>query len=72
MAEHSGEVAVVTGASTGIGLELARVLAAEGFDLLVTAEDEELDAAAANLREQGRMVEPVRTDLAPGRSRNPS
>jgi short-subunit dehydrogenase len=42
-------LAVVTGASSGIGHELAKQFAAHGFDLLVTAEDERLDRAAAVL-----------------------
>ncbi len=33
-------LAVVAGASSGIGLELAKVLATEGYDLTVYAEDE--------------------------------
>jgi hypothetical protein len=36
---------LVTGASTGIGLELARVFADNGFDLIITAEDDKLAAA---------------------------
>ncbi len=39
--------AVVTGASSGIGLELALLLAANGHDLLLCAEDDGLEAAAA-------------------------
>jgi NAD(P)-dependent dehydrogenase (short-subunit alcohol dehydrogenase family) len=39
-------LAVVTGASSGIGFELAKQFAGNGFDLLVTAEDEGLRAAA--------------------------
>ena len=41
--------AVVTGASSGIGLELARQFLENGFDVLITAEDEELAAARAEL-----------------------
>ena len=41
---------VVTGASSGIGRELAKQFASHGFDLLVTAEDEAIHAAAAELR----------------------
>ena len=64
MAGHEGELAVVTGASSGIGLELARVLAEEGFDLVINAEDDDLDQATAELRAQGANVDPVKVDLA--------
>lgn len=56
--------AVVTGASSGIGLEMAKELARRDFDVLVTAEDAELDAAAAQVRELGAEVTAVRVDLA--------
>ncbi|SMD25824.1 SDR family NAD(P)-dependent oxidoreductase [Kibdelosporangium aridum] len=57
-------LAVVTGASSGIGLELAKQFARNGFDLVIVAEDDELDAAAASLRELGAQVDAVHTDLA--------
>jgi short-subunit dehydrogenase len=56
-------LALVTGASSGIGLELARQFAGAGFDLVVNAEDTELTAAAAQLREAGTTVQEVRADL---------
>jgi short-subunit dehydrogenase len=56
-------LALVTGASSGIGLELARSLAARGVDLVVTAEDDRLDAAVADLRTSGVDVASVRADL---------
>jgi short-subunit dehydrogenase len=57
-------LAVVTGASSGIGLELAKQFAEHGFDLVIAAEDAELLSAARQLQERGAEVEAVRTDLA--------
>jgi short-subunit dehydrogenase len=56
-------LALVTGASSGIGLELARQFATHDFDVVVTAEDAELAAAAADLRSTGAAVHEVRADL---------
>ena len=57
-------LALVTGASSGIGLELAKQFAEHDFDLIVTAEDDELATAAATLQGMGARVEAVRVDLA--------
>jgi short-subunit dehydrogenase len=56
-------LALVTGASSGIGFELAKQFAQHGFDLVVTAEDAELDTAAARLRDAGADVHVVQADL---------
>lgn len=56
--------AIVTGASSGIGLELAKICAREGFDLLVAADRPEIHAAANQFRERGAEVTVVETDLA--------
>jgi uncharacterized protein len=56
-------LALVTGASSGIGLELARQFAEHGFDLVVAAEDVELDDAVEDLRATGAAVAPVSVDL---------
>ncbi len=56
--------AVVTGASSGIGLALAKEFTAHDFDLIIAAEDAELDTAAVSLAGEGRSVQPVRVDLA--------
>jgi len=57
-------LAVVTGASSGIGLELARQFASNGYDLVMTAEDAELGAAAAEVQALGAEVVAVQVDLA--------
>jgi uncharacterized protein len=56
-------LALVTGASSGIGLELARQFGEHGFDLVVAAEDAGLSAAADELRGTGADVQPVQVDL---------
>jgi short-subunit dehydrogenase len=57
-------LAVVTGASTGIGRELARCAGQYGFDLLIVADEPEIHAAATDLRSTGASVEAVEADLA--------
>jgi short-subunit dehydrogenase len=59
----SGKFAVVTGASSGIGYELARIAAGEGYDLLVAADTPLVDAASA-FRHLGVDVRSVETDLS--------
>jgi uncharacterized protein len=56
--------AVVTGASSGIGFELAKVFAEEGFDLLITAEDAEIEQAQRELNQLTASVECTRLDLS--------
>jgi short-subunit dehydrogenase len=56
-------LAVVTGASSGIGFELAKQFATNGFDLIIAAEDVELDTAEEELRSFGAKVEALRVDL---------
>lgn len=59
-------LAVVTGASSGIGLQLARQLAEAGYDLIVAAEDAGLDGVAGRLRDGApeRHIDAIRVDLA--------
>lgn len=57
-------LAVVTGASTGIGLELARQCAQHGFDLVIAADEDEVHVAADALRRHAVNVVAVRADLA--------
>ena len=56
--------AIVTGASSGIGYELAAICAREGFDLLVAADSPEIQQAAENFRALGAAVESLEVDLA--------
>jgi uncharacterized protein len=57
-------LALITGASTGIGYELASLAAEHGFDLLIAADEAEIDQAADRLRQSGVHVRTVRADLA--------
>jgi short-subunit dehydrogenase len=57
-------LAIVTGASSGIGSELAGICAQEGFELLIAADDPAIEQAATAFRGLGANVEIVRTDLA--------
>lgn len=59
----ANKFAIITGASTGIGLELAKLAAAEGYDLLVVADTPFVDASAG-LQSSGVSVETIETDLA--------
>jgi short-subunit dehydrogenase len=64
MAKSSGKLAVVTGASAGIGYELAKICAAQGFDLVVAADEAAIQGAAQDFRAHGVKVDAVEADLA--------
>ena len=57
-------LAVVTGASSGIGLELAKLFAADGHDVIVAAEDADIHTTAEGLAASGVDAEAVQADLA--------
>src|SRR5881227_1394535 len=58
------QLAIVTGASTGIGLELAKCCAQNNFDLLIAADEPEIETAAAIIGNMGTVVETVQADLS--------
>jgi short-subunit dehydrogenase len=58
------DLAIVTGASSGIGLELARCCANAGFDLIIAADEPAIEKAASDLRALGIKVEAVQADLS--------
>ena len=65
MTALTGRVAVVTGASSGIGAGLATMLAGEGARVvLASRRGEELERVAAGIRQAGGIAVPVVTDLA--------
>jgi len=56
-------LALVTGASSGIGFELAKLFAGGGYDLVVAADEGSIEACADKLRAAGVGVRAVRVDL---------
>ncbi len=64
MATSSRPLAIVTGASAGIGYELAKECIKGGFDLIVAADDAKINECAAMLRDSDAQVEAVQADLS--------
>jgi short-subunit dehydrogenase len=66
MSTNARPLAVVTGASSGIGYELARCCAANNFDLLIVADEPLITAAGQDLQRQNANVNitAVQADLA--------
>lgn len=58
------QLAVVTGASSGIGFELAKLCAKDGFDLVIAADEDAIEDAASIFRKEDVKVETVKCDLA--------
>lgn len=57
------KLAVITGASSGIGFELARCAVRDGCDVVIAADEPEIVAAAEALRDGGGEVTAVQADL---------
>ena len=65
MAEGTRPLAVVTGASAGIGYQLALLCAREGYDLVVASDEDTISATAQDFRQAGAaLVEAVQADLS--------
>jgi short-subunit dehydrogenase len=64
MLDSAKKLAVVTGASTGIGYELARQCAKNGYNLVIAADEPQVKNAAEAIRSDGAFVEAVEADLA--------
>jgi short-subunit dehydrogenase len=60
----ANKFAIVTGASTGIGFHLAKLAAADGYDLLIVADEPLITTSADELRATGVDVQSVEADLA--------
>jgi short-subunit dehydrogenase len=63
-ASQARPLAIVTGASSGIGLELAKLCAQNGFDLVLAADEPEIHVAAETIRRYEVTVDAVQTDLS--------
>ncbi|KQZ32880.1 SDR family oxidoreductase [Caulobacter sp. Root1472] len=64
MIEDLRPLAVVTGASSGIGYELARLAAEDGYDLVIAADAPSIVEAQASLEHYGTRVDALQVDLA--------
>ncbi|HEV7858496.1 MAG TPA: SDR family NAD(P)-dependent oxidoreductase [Pyrinomonadaceae bacterium] len=64
MTSNTRPLAIITGASAGIGYELAKCCAENGFDLLIAADEPAINEAAQAFRQLGVSVEALEADLA--------
>lgn len=60
----ANKLAIVTGASTGIGFELATCAAKDGYDLIVVADEPLIEASARDFEQFGTHVQAVEADLS--------
>lgn len=64
MPDTSRPLAIVTGASSGIGLELAKLAVDQGYAVIIAADEPDIHDAARALEVEGAEVQAVETDLA--------
>ena len=64
MAPTTTKLAIVSGASTGIGYYLAQKCAEEGYDILIAADEPQIENAAHELMQHGTDVRAIQADLA--------
>jgi NAD(P)-dependent dehydrogenase (short-subunit alcohol dehydrogenase family) len=64
MTQTSRPLAVVTGASSGIGYELAKLCAQKGYDLLIASDEAAIRDCAQQFRQLGAATEAVEADLS--------
>ncbi|TXC71400.1 SDR family NAD(P)-dependent oxidoreductase [Sphingomonas ginsenosidivorax] len=60
----ANKFAIITGASTGIGFELATLAAKDGYDILVAADEALIESAAQDFRQFGTSVDSLEADLS--------
>jgi uncharacterized protein len=64
MPEPAKPLAIVTGASSGIGYELAKLCAQNGYDLLIAADQAAIHDVVKDFQALGSEVEAIEADLA--------
>ncbi len=64
MITNTRPLAIVTGASSGIGYELAKLCAENGYDLVIAADEAGINQAAETFRALGTTVDAIEADLA--------
>jgi uncharacterized protein len=64
MSDNVRPLAIITGASTGIGFELAGCCIRDGFDIIIAANEPSINTAGRELAALGGNVEAVETNLA--------
>ncbi|TGV15068.1 SDR family NAD(P)-dependent oxidoreductase [Mesorhizobium sp. M8A.F.Ca.ET.173.01.1.1] len=66
MSDPSRPLAIVTGAFSGIGLELAKLAIEQGYDLTIAADERDIHEAARTLKAQGAKVQAVQASTTEG------